>query len=379
MSRCRQTDAILDATFAGAGLTRDQGAHVTVCAECARALSDARRFDATLERIGLELAPEPAPPVADLLSVGGSQPKGGRLMTARNGLIGGAAVVVVIGAIAIGGRWLTSGGTVDGIGSAPAAVALSGELNGWLQDAENATDTSTGGTSDDTPLLVRAEECGRDYTAVLQGDGGREFYWVSGPKEDGSQATGGISRSLYSVEVARDLAAEGALCERIVEATISRADAAAAVERMGGIPGDAQVEAASLLEPGTAMVVMEGSVNFWSDAQWWVGLLHKANGEWSGSVDEWIGTNTPEMTGGLRVIGANTILRGAPATDVLVAVLPDVAVAVELDIDGVPHRYPANPGEGMLIIALPDVIERPTAVRFIGPDGDAFGEHIIGP
>ncbi len=139
-------------------------------------------------------------------------------------------------------------------------------------------------------------------------------------------------------------------------------------ERMGGIPRDARVEAASLLEPGTAMVVMEGAVDFWSADQWWLGMLHRSAGGWSGNAEEWIGTNLPDANGGLKYVPANKMSGGWPETNVLVAVLPDrSAVAVELDLDGVPHRYLTDPGESTLIIALPDVIERPIPVRFIGP------------
>lgn len=62
-------------------------------------------------------------------------------------------------------------------------------------------------------------------------------------------------------------------------------------------------------------------------------------------------------------------------------VLPDpaIAVAVELDMDGVPHRYHADPGESTLIIGLPDLIEGPIPVRFIRADGEALGEHVVQP
>ena len=383
MSRCHQTDALLDATFAGSDLTRQQAAHVAHCAECARALSDTRRFDAALARVGLDLSPALAPSATEVLAADGSHTKEGRLMmTVRRGLISSVAGAVVIGSILIGARWLSGEGPPAGIGSGPPAVALSGPLEDWLHDAEVATAASTGEILvGDASRLVRAEECGRDFTVVLQNDEGRDFYWVSGPKEDGREATGGRSRSVFAAEVARDRAADGALCERIVEATISRADAAAAVERMGGIPSDARVEAASLLEPGTAMVVMEGSLNFWSDEQWWVGPLHRSANGWSGKAEEWIGTNLPDESGGLKYIPADAIAGRWPDRSVLAVVLPDppITAAVELDIDGVPHRYPANAGESTLIIALPDAIEGPIAVRYIGPDGEAFGEHVVEP
>ena len=382
MSRCHQTDALLDATLVGTDLSRNQAAHAVHCAECARVLSEARRFDGALTRTGVELSPEPMPDAAELIAVDAAYRKEGRLMTVRRGLVGGAATAVVIGVVLVGVSWLSRDVGVGGVGGAPPAVGLSGDFDGWLQAAEDATAASTGDIfAGDAPRLVRVEDCGRDFTAMLEDDGSHEFSWVSGPKEDGSEATGGVSRDLYSIEVARERAADDVLCERIVEATISRTDAAEAVDRMGGIPGDARVEAASLLEPGTAMVLMEGSVDFWSEEQWWIGPLHRSPDGWSGNAEEWIGTNLPDGSGGLKYIPANTMASGWPETNLLVTVLPDpaIAVAVELDLDGVPHRYHADPGESTLIIGLPDLIARPIPVRFIAPDGMAFGEHRVEP
>ena len=139
-------------------------------------------------------------------------------------------------------------------------------------------------------------------------------------------------------------------------------------ERMGGIPRDARVEAASLLEPGTAMVVMEGRSTSGRPISGGLGRFTGQLEGGRGNAEEWIGTNLPDANGGLKYVPANKMSGGWPETNVLVAVLPDrSAVAVELDLDGVPHRYLTDPGESTLIIALPDVIERPIPVRFIGP------------
>lgn len=59
MSRCRQTERLLDVTFSGSDLTRVQADHAVACGDCARALAEARRFDRELGRIGHDLAAEP--------------------------------------------------------------------------------------------------------------------------------------------------------------------------------------------------------------------------------------------------------------------------------------------------------------------------------
>lgn len=381
MSRCHQTDAILDATFAGTDLTRTQAAHAAVCGECARALSQSRRFESDLNHVGLDVSPEPMPPAAEVAFLEDPYPKGGAWMTLRRVFAGGAIAVVVVGAVLIGVKWLPGNVTPIGVGSEPPAAALAGEFDGWLRDAGEAVADSTGeGLLGGAPHVLRAEQCGREFTAVLEEDGSRDFYWVSGPKDDASVAVGGDSYSLTIEEIARKrarLTDQGA-CEVIIEATISRADAGAAVEQMGGIPDDARVKATSLLDPSTAMVVMEGSIDFWAEEQWWVGLLHRSEAGWSGVSSQWIGTNTPAASGGLKLIRQGMIAPGWPATDVLVAELPLVAGAIELDLDGVPHRYETADGEDTLILALPGGLEERVPVRFIPADGQSFGGTSFG-
>lgn len=99
MSRCATTRSLLDAVFAEIDLTRDQAGHVATCAECARALALLRRFDADLESVGRDLAPERVGSVHDLIRVG--IPKEGSTVSWRNGFIGVAAVAVVLLAVTV--------------------------------------------------------------------------------------------------------------------------------------------------------------------------------------------------------------------------------------------------------------------------------------
>ncbi len=144
MSRCHQTDAILDATFAGTDLTRTQAAHAAVCGECARALSQSRRFESDLNHVGLDVSPEPMPPAAEVAFLEDPYPKGAAWMTLRRVFAGGAIAVVVVGAVLIGVKWLPGNVTPIGVGSEPPAAALAGEFDGWLRDAGEAVADSTG-------------------------------------------------------------------------------------------------------------------------------------------------------------------------------------------------------------------------------------------
>ena len=97
MSRCATTPSLLDVRFAEVDLTRDQAAHVAACAECVRAFALLRRFDAGLESIGHDLAPERVGDVRELMRV--TVPEEGSTVSWRRGLIGVAAVAVVLLAI----------------------------------------------------------------------------------------------------------------------------------------------------------------------------------------------------------------------------------------------------------------------------------------
>lgn len=121
MSRCHQTDALLDSIFAGTDITRAQADHAAGCSECARALAHARRFDGELHRIGLDLSPEA---VSSAALAAPSLIRGGRSMTWRRGVFGAAGAAVLLMAVVYGGgQWL---GNVfgDRTTSAPAAPSI---------------------------------------------------------------------------------------------------------------------------------------------------------------------------------------------------------------------------------------------------------------
>jgi len=129
MSRCATTPSVLEARFAEVDLTRDQAAHVAACAECARAFALLRRFDADLESIGHDLAPERAGDVRELMRM--AVPEEGSTVSWHRGLIGVAAVAVVLivvtGALFLGDRSFGADvGRVFGLGMdrSEAAAAL---------------------------------------------------------------------------------------------------------------------------------------------------------------------------------------------------------------------------------------------------------------
>jgi len=206
MSRCRRTDALLDATIAGVGLTGEQSNHATRCTECARALASARRFEAELAGIALELSPEPMPAPADLTAALAAGITGGRLMTLRHTFIGAAVVggvVVLVAGISLLAPLL----------AAPGSSARPPErLNAWLDAALVQALEVDGRRADPAEWQAyQVELCGSRAIAFFterDPSGVRPFRWAIGEPNDGQEVTAtGISGTLFEADVARARAA----------------------------------------------------------------------------------------------------------------------------------------------------------------------------
>ncbi|HVM25698.1 MAG TPA: sigma factor [Candidatus Limnocylindrales bacterium] len=105
MSRCRQTDELLQAAFANEGLTRAQTTHVSECTVCARKLAAARRFDLELHRAANVMADAES----DLdLRQSASRTRGGTTMKQLSVMAAIAAVVLLAASAYVGGSWIGS-------------------------------------------------------------------------------------------------------------------------------------------------------------------------------------------------------------------------------------------------------------------------------
>jgi len=207
MSRCRQTDALLDATFAGTQLTRAQAAHAAHCAECARALSQARRFDNELHSIGVDVTPESMHPTLEVSSESATDERRDRLMTWRRGTVGGVAVVLLAAVVVGGGKWPWSlGDGLPGTGIADDQPADERVMS-WASGIEEAALRLQGRRNAAAGWeLIRVERCGSVGMAFFVGiepEGERTYVWGSGPIDVPRPTTTGRSDSVDDRTAAR--------------------------------------------------------------------------------------------------------------------------------------------------------------------------------
>jgi len=231
-SRCRQTDALLDATFAGTQLTRAQAAHVAGCLGCVHAMAQIHRFDGELARIGHELAPEPMPPAGELTAAAATAKEERPMRFRRTALAGGLAAVVVAFSLAGGGQWLDS--AFDGVFGSGYGVPVE-ELNAWLDRAFPEVVAKTGReveAGDWEPVQI--EVCGRTaiaFWAEEDDHGVRAYRWAVGDPMNRlfTLRDGGLAGSLSHAEVAR-LRADLPICDVVLDLAPSRDEALAALD-----------------------------------------------------------------------------------------------------------------------------------------------------
>jgi hypothetical protein len=214
MSRCARTDAILEATFSGAGLSTNEADHAAVCAECARALAGARRFDRELHLVGSELVPEPMPP-GTVTATHGATIREGAPMSRRIAIIAGVAAAALAAVLVGTVEW---GGSDSG--AARPGPASDTEVTVWAQSAlafVTRAEPDGGEAAGWEP--VRVERCGRTALAFFEAtatDGLPLYRWAMGSVDVHVPRSSGQVRSVDDANVA-GLRATLPPCETVVD------------------------------------------------------------------------------------------------------------------------------------------------------------------
>jgi len=395
MSRCRQTDALLDTGFAGTGLTREQADHAARCSECARALAQARRFDGELHRVGAELSPEPVP--SAVLSVMGP---GGTGMSRHRHLVALAGVAVVLVAVIFGGgQWLGSalGGRLDvggWFGSIPAGSANEGarreaaeraadqvlveierreeaEFQAWFAPVLVRTFETT--LIDEVEIFL-ADRCDGLYAVTFtEADDPGMFKWVAGQGDhtEGS-AQGGNADSMDGSGIAAARGTVDAECTRVVDAAPHGAIMQAVV-RGAGVPEGVTLLGSALLTPDLSITAVEGAVPF-GERQRWIGLVRQNRDGWLADPSDWIGINIPANDGltAYELDMLDPSLRGR----FIVGAVPPGAHSIELIVDGTVYRYSVGAEPGVVILA-PDSFMETADFRILSSDSSVVLEGSI--
>lgn len=404
MSRCRQTDALLDGIFAGVGFTRAEADHAAGCTECAHALSQARRFDAELSRAGLELAPDPMPAAAEVTRVATPTRRGGWIMTWRQSLIGGAvAAVLLVGVIFGGGQWLGSmfegrvifapagagpdpeaveradGARAERVAAVRAAAEAARRQEANVREVANLdawVDAAVApGMSRNDLELVRADRCGDLYTVVFleQQSAAKEYRWIAGASGHAESAQGGLADSIEASGAAAARATTDAACTRLID-SVPTVEIMDAVRDAAGVPASVSLLGSTLLAPGHSVTVVEGQ-NQSGVHQRWIGSVVLADGHWTTSPTSWVGANVPANDGLTWYDGRHLPVLGDRS--VVVGDLPAGATTIELIVDGTMYRYEAEPGARGITLAAPAGEFEVITFRVLAHDGSALMEGSI--
>jgi hypothetical protein len=200
MSRCSRTDALLDASLRGDVLTGSEADHATNCAECARTLAEARRFERELQTVGTELSPEPTP--GGMITATAATNRDGWSVNRRFAVGGGITAAVVV-ALVVGS--FEPGGADEG--SARQGATADARTDEWVQSARTfvtRADPDGGGAAGWEP--VRIERCGRTGLAFFEAtatDGLPLYRWAMGSVDMAVPQASGQVRSVDDANVAR--------------------------------------------------------------------------------------------------------------------------------------------------------------------------------
>lgn len=387
MTDCRQTDAI-ERRLAGAQqLTPSQVEHALDCPVCGATLSAAARLDESLPNVVRRMVIEPAPAVAELL--GADERRSAWRFVAPLGAAAAAGALIAV--VTIGGQFigpLRFGGTDSGPGSsAPPGAQVGtvpGDMAAWAAEADASIWEHMDRQLPAPDLtLVRLERCG-DVALAFYAEPQPS---VEGPLLEGigdyraqpvNAASGGVAISVDDPEAAY-ARTQIEPCEVVLDTVVSHEEALSAYTAF--IQGDDRVRDPQVL--ATKMVTNEIALAYLTEIQTDDGgtrqqvLVLRHNGTaWAVAGAQ--GGELPVVGSAVGVTPLG-VAKGMP--DVRMAAVgrtgDDRVVAVELDFEGFPHRYPVS--GGAFVVQVPPNVGFGLPYRLIDADGNVVAEGVSQP
>lgn len=392
MNACRQTDSIESRLARGQQLNPSQATHASSCASCGTTLAAAARLEASLPTVVPGMIGEPLPPAGQLLRVTERRGRwGGVALFAAVATAGAAATLVVLAILAgqfdsLSGRSPGNGpssppGSVERMGSVPEDMA------GWAAAAgESIWEHMDRGFPTPELSLVRLERCGDTALAFFAdpqkpSEAGPLLFGAGNHLEQPYDAGfGGAASSVDEPESAY-ARSQGAQCEVVYDTVLSTDDALAAY-----VADLAEYDRVRWINPGvlaTKMVTADVALAYVTEIQTDDGQPHQQvlvlrheDGAWQVSGAQ--GGDLP-VAGSAVGVAPLGVAKGMP--DARWAAVgrtdDDRVVAVELDFEGIAHRYPI--AGGAFVIQLPPDVGFELPYRMIDADGTVVSEGTSQP
>ena len=376
----RQTDAIERQLSRGEALTPAQAEHARECPTCRATVAAAGRLETSLPNVVRRMVVEPLPPADELLAAAEvRRPWRGIAL-----LAGAGAAAVLVAAVVVGGRLIGLSGLAPGLGPSetaspgiPQTGAVPDDMAAWVAEAGGSIwdHMDRGLPAPDLPL-IRLERCGDTALAFFadpqaSSDGSLLFGSGDYRQPPFGASSGGVATSLDDPEAAYARTQLDS-CDVVVDTAIDPEDV---MDMLFELYGDVRPLATKMVTGGTALVYADG-VDRGVTSQLVMVIQDMAGGNWTNQ-----GSQGGDYPVGGSAVGVTPlgVAKGMPDDRWAAVGRTDDnrVVAVELDFDGFPHRYPFS--DGAFVIQLPEDVGFELPYRLLDADGNIVAEGVSQP
>jgi len=381
----RQTDAIERQLARGEPLSAAQAEHARDCPTCGATIAAAGRLDASLPNVVRRMVVEPLPAADELLRP--TERRGPWRGAALLATAGAAAVLVA--AVVVGGRLIGLSGMAPGSsGSGSAGIPQTGDvpddMAAWVAEADASILDHIDRQLPASGLeLVRLERCGDTALAFFADSQPSEIgpllAGLGNYREPSSGASsGGVASSVDEPEEAYGRS-QLEPCEVVVDTVLTHEEALAAY--VASLAGNDRVRDPQVL--ATKMVTADIALAYLTEVQTDDGrphqqvlVLRRGGGAWAVTGAQGGDFPVERSAVGVTPLG---VAKGMPDDRWAAVGLTNDngGVAVEIDFDGFPHRYPFS--GGAFVIQLPADVGFQLPYRLLDADGNVISEGTSQP